>query len=86
MDATTLSCTPARILVAEDSQRFRQFISSTLQTRPGWRVICEVADGLEAVQKADELQPDLIVLDIRLPKLSGIDAAKRISKVVPQSS
>jgi DNA-binding NarL/FixJ family response regulator len=48
-------------------------------------VICEASDGVEAVQKAEELQPDLIVLDIGLPKLNGIEAARRIRQLVPQS-
>jgi DNA-binding NarL/FixJ family response regulator len=71
------------ILVVDDFQPFRQFVSSTLQARPEWQVICEVSDGLEAVQKAHELKPDLILLDIGLPSLSGIEAAKRIHQVVP---
>jgi DNA-binding NarL/FixJ family response regulator len=71
------------ILVVDDFQPFRQFVSSTLQARPEWQVICEVSDGLEAVQKAQELKPDLILLDIGLPSLNGIEAAKRIHQVVP---
>jgi two-component system NarL family response regulator len=67
----------------DDFQPFRQFVLSTLQERPDWQVICEVADGLEAVQKARELKPDLILLDIGLPHLSGIEAAKQICQVVP---
>jgi DNA-binding response OmpR family regulator len=69
----------------EDFERFRRFITSTLQKRPGVRVICEVSDGLEAVQRAQELQPDLIVLDIGLPTLNGIEAARRIRKLSPES-
>ena len=49
------------------------------------RVICEVSDGLEAVQKAEELKPDLILLDIGLPTLNGIEAARRILELVPKS-
>ena len=84
MDAQT--STPVHILLlADDFQRFRQFISSTLQARPDWQVICEVSDGLEAVQKASELKPDLILLDIGLPNLNGIEAARRICRLSPQS-
>jgi DNA-binding NarL/FixJ family response regulator len=73
-----------QILVAEDYQHFRQFICSTLQARPDWQVICEVSDGLEAVQKAEELKPDLILLDIALPRMNGIEAAKRILQIIPK--
>lgn len=57
----------------------------TLATRPDLQVVCEVSDGLEAVQKAVELRPDLILLDIGLPGLNGIEAARQIRKLVPES-
>jgi DNA-binding NarL/FixJ family response regulator len=77
--------TPSRrILVVEDYEPFRRFICSTLSKEPGFQ-ICEVADGLEAVKKAEELQPELILLDIGLPSLNGIDAARRIRKLLPES-
>jgi DNA-binding NarL/FixJ family response regulator len=53
--------------------------------RPGLQIISEASDGLEAVQKAVELQPALIVLDIGLPSLNGIEAARRIRKLSPKS-
>src|SRR5437867_6982984 len=56
-----------------------------LETRPELQVIGRVSDGLEAVQKAEKLQPDLILLDIGLPTLSGIEAARRIRKLSPES-
>src|SRR6476659_5607353 len=74
-----------RVLVAEDYEPFQRFIRSTLEKKPELQVICSVSDGLEAIQKAEELQPDLILLDIGLPTVNGIDAARRISKVAPQS-
>jgi DNA-binding NarL/FixJ family response regulator len=74
-----------RILVAEDFEPFRKFLSSTLQNRPQLQIICEVGDGLEAVHKAEELQPDLILLDIGLPTVNGIEAARRIREVSPKS-
>jgi len=57
----------------------------TLKRRPELQVICEASDGLEAVQKAVELQPDLILLDIGLPAMNGLEAARRIRKVSPES-
>ena len=74
-----------RILVVDDFLPYRQFVSSILQERPGWQVTGEASDGLEAVQRAEELQPDLILLDIGLPKLNGIEAAGRIRNLAPQS-
>lgn len=65
-----------RVLVVGDYEPFRRFICSTLGKRPGLQVVGEVSDGLEAVQQAEELQPDLIVLDIGLPTLNGIEAAR----------
>jgi DNA-binding NarL/FixJ family response regulator len=71
--------------VVEDSELFRKFICSTLGKRPELQIVSEVSDGLEAVQKAEELQPDLILLDIGLPNLNGIEAARRIRKLSPSS-
>jgi len=74
-----------RVLVAEDSAPFWEFIRSTLAERPDVQVICDVADGLEAVQKAELLEPDLVLLDIGLPTLNGIEAARQIRKLAPES-
>jgi DNA-binding NarL/FixJ family response regulator len=74
-----------RVLVVEDFAPFRQFIRSTLAKRPGLQVVCEVSDGLEAVHKAEELKPDLILLDIGLPSLGGIEAARQIGKLSAES-
>ena len=74
-----------RVLVVEDHRPFRRFISSILQQRSGLQIIGEVSNGLEAVQQAEELQPDLILVDIGLPLLNGIEAARRIRKITPDS-
>lgn len=71
--------------MVEDFEPFRRFVTSTLQKRPELHILCEVSDGLEAVQKAQDLKPDLIVLDIGLPTLTGIEAARRIRKLSPES-
>ena len=76
---------PVRILVVDDSGPFLRFIISTLQTVPGIQVICSASDGFEAVQKAKELRPDLILLDIGLPGQNGIEAARQIRSVSPES-
>ena len=74
-----------RVLIVEDFAPFQQFIASTLKKRPDLQVIAVVSDGSEAVQKSEELQPDLIVLDIGLPTFDGIEAARRIRKLSPES-
>jgi DNA-binding NarL/FixJ family response regulator len=74
-----------RVLVVEDFVPFWQVIRSTLAERPNVQVIDEVADGLEAVQKAELLEPDLVLLDIGLPTLNGIEAARQIRKRAPDS-
>jgi DNA-binding NarL/FixJ family response regulator len=74
-----------RVLVVEDFSPFRRIICSTLEKRPELQVICEASDGLEAVQSAQDLKPDLILLDIGLPGLNGIEAARRIREVSPES-
>ena len=75
----------SRVLVVDDYEPFRRFLRSTLGKRPGLRLVGEASDGLEAVQKAEKLQPDLIVLDIGLPTLNGIEVARRIRKFSPNS-
>jgi CheY-like chemotaxis protein len=74
-----------KILVVDDFEEFRVFLQSALQKRPEFRTIWQAADGLEAVQQAEALQPDLVLLDIGLPRLNGIDGARRIQKVSPNS-
>jgi DNA-binding NarL/FixJ family response regulator len=74
-----------RVLVVEDFEPFRRLVVSILQKQPELQIICEVSDGLESVQQAEELQPDLVLLDIGLPHLNGIEAARRICAVSPKS-
>jgi len=74
-----------RVLVVEDFEPFRRFVCSALEERPELQIVGEASDGVEAVQKAKELQPDLILLDIGLPSLSGFEAARRIRILSPES-
>jgi DNA-binding NarL/FixJ family response regulator len=80
-----LDMSPVRVLVVEDFAPFWQFLRSTLAERPAVKVIGEAADGLEAVRKAELLEPDLVLLDIGLPTLNGIQAARQIRKLAPES-
>lgn len=72
-------------LIVENSEEYRRFLLLMLQEKTPCRVISEAADGLAAVRQAEELQPDLILLDLGLPGLNGIDAARRIRKLAPNS-
>jgi DNA-binding NarL/FixJ family response regulator len=74
-----------RVLVVEDYEPFRRFVCSTLGKRQELQTVGEASDGLEAVHKAEELQPDLILLDVGLPSLNGIEAARRIRKLSAKS-
>lgn len=71
--------------MVEDFEPFRRFVCSMMRDRSELQVICVVSDGLEAVQKAEELQPDLILLDIGLPTLNGIEVARQIRQLSPQT-
>jgi DNA-binding NarL/FixJ family response regulator len=74
-----------RILVADDLELWRRSVRSMLGRHAELQLVGEVADGLVAVQEASKLKPDLILLDVGLPSLNGIEAAKRIRQVVPVS-
>jgi DNA-binding NarL/FixJ family response regulator len=74
-----------RVLVVEDFEPFRRFVCSTLSARPHLQIVAEVSNGLDAVRKAEKLQPELILMDIGLARLDGIEAARQIRKLSPQS-
>ena len=74
-----------QILLVEDFKPFRRFTTLLLGKDPNLRVIGEASDGLEAVEKARQLKPDLIIMDIVLPKLDGLEATRRIRELVPLS-
>jgi DNA-binding NarL/FixJ family response regulator len=72
-----------RILVADDHPIFRFGVCSLLGSHEGWEVCGEAADGRDAVEKCRRLKPDLLILDICMPKLNGVDAARQILKDNP---
>ena len=74
---------PVRILVADDHETVRKGICAILSSRLTLEEVGEASDGLEAIAKAKELEPDLIVLDITMPKLGGFEAAREIRKLYP---
>jgi len=74
-----------RILIADDHDLMRRGVKALLQSHAGWEVCGEAHTGREAVAKAEELKPDIVVLDISMPDLNGVDAAKRIRKGSPDT-
>jgi DNA-binding NarL/FixJ family response regulator len=72
-----------RILIADDHAVYRRGLRSLLESQPGWEVCGEAADGREAVEQTELLEPDIVVLDISMPELSGLEAARQILKVHP---
>jgi two-component system, NarL family, nitrate/nitrite response regulator NarL len=76
---------PVRILIADDHEIVRKGVSSLLQSRENFEICGEAANGEEAVQRARQLVPDLVVLDVTMPVLDGISAAKLIRKLLPST-
>ncbi len=75
---------PIRVLIAEDQKILRDTYLHTLEEEPNITVVGSVADGAAAVAEAQRLQPDVVLLDIQMPKLNGIDAAKQIREFLPE--
>jgi DNA-binding NarL/FixJ family response regulator len=72
-----------QILIADDHEVVRQGVRVLLEANPEWSICCEAATGREAVAKAREFQPDVVVLDISMPELNGLEAARQIRRAVP---
>ena len=74
-----------RILVVDDIEFWRERVSSMLRKESSFEIVCEVADGLQAVLMAEELRPTIVLLDIGLPRLSGLNAARWIRNLAPKT-
>src|SRR5579862_4873791 len=74
---------PFRILLADDHEVVRAGLRALLEEQQGWEVVAEAVDGREAVEKATKLKPDVVVIDIAMPSLNGLEAVRQIVKAVP---
>jgi two-component system response regulator NreC len=74
-----------RVVIAEDHTLFRQGLKALLSFEPEFEVVGEAADGLEAYQRTEELQPDIILLDLNMPRVDGMTAIKEIKRLCPQA-
>jgi CheY-like chemotaxis protein len=74
-----------RILIVDDLPELRKLIGAFLEEELGFRVCGEATDGLDAIEKAKDLTPDLIILDLSMPRMNGLEAAPRLKKILPKT-
>ena len=74
------------ILIADDHELLRRGIKSIIEAHPGWTICGEAGTGREAVAQAEKFKPDAVVMDVSMPKLNGLEAARQIRKVSPQTA
>jgi len=74
---------PKRLLIVDDSPIIRKMLSETFELQEGWEVCGEAVDGREGVEKAQQLKADLIVLDLSMPVMNGLEAARELSRLLP---
>jgi DNA-binding NarL/FixJ family response regulator len=75
---------PTRILIADDDSTIRLLLRRLLEMNPAWKVCGEAHDGIDAVLKAMQTSPDLVILDLSMPKMNGLDACREISRQRPE--
>jgi DNA-binding NarL/FixJ family response regulator len=75
---------PIRILIADDDSPIRRLLRRLIEEHSNWEVCGEAVNGAEAVEKTEELSPDLVVLDLAMPQMNGLQAAREISKAAPR--
>jgi two-component system response regulator NreC len=81
----TTTPTPLRILIADDHDVMREGTRAVIERQPGWEVCGTASTGREAVSKAAELEPDIVIMDMTMPELNGLDAAVQIKRRLPSA-
>jgi len=76
--------TPVRILLADDHEIVREGLRAMIETQPGWEVCGDASTGREAVALVGKLKPDLVIMDVGMPELNGLDASRQIKKMLPE--
>src|ERR1043165_10175703 len=76
---------PVRILIADDHEIVRRGLRNLLETQPEWEVAGEAITGREAIEEARRLSPDLVIMDISMPEMNGLEATRQICKIAPDT-
>jgi DNA-binding NarL/FixJ family response regulator len=84
--ATRENAMAVRILLVDDHPIVRQGLRTLLEGRPGWEIVGEASDGVEALDKVDSLQPDVVVLDVTMPRMNGLEACRLIQQKKQEAS
>lgn len=82
---SALKSASVRIVIADDHEIFRRGLRSLLESHSDWEVCGEAVNGQEAIEKVKQLKPDVVVLDVTMPHVNGLEAAREIRRIVPES-